>query len=271
MRGLAVPVRGVAGWERSGGAERQVEAGRDHDRCSEGCLNVAGACSVATAGCSRSRWTTAAGSARRQRPRWTRRCGSGSCSGRRSTRCGTSVPTIATTSTADDSSGKILRALGERAVRGRVASPGPAAAVGVVRVSVAGTGGSVGARLCGVRRRRPVAGLWHAGCRRRRRPGRGGSGPPAGRGARDASTRLMPEQNLGVPACPRRESGHLWRFDRERSTRDCQADVCQACGLVRLTRIGRGRGCATWERMTATHERSPEPPRRTNRGSLHDG
>ena len=32
-------------------------------------------------------------------------------------------------------------------------------------------------RLCGVRRRRTVAGLWHAGCRRRRRPGRGGPGP----------------------------------------------------------------------------------------------
>ena len=45
----------------------------------------------------------------------------------------------------------------------------------------------------------------------------------------------MPEQKLGIPACPRRESGHLWRFDRERSTRDCQADVCQACGLARLT------------------------------------
>ena len=38
-----------------------------------------------------------------------------------------------------------------------------------------------------------------------------------------------------LPACPRRASGHLWRFDRERSTTDCQADVCQACGLVRLT------------------------------------
>ena len=45
----------------------------------------------------------------------------------------------------------------------------------------------------------------------------------------------MPEQKLVVPACPRRASGHLWRFDRERSTTDCQADVCQACGLVRLT------------------------------------
>ena len=45
----------------------------------------------------------------------------------------------------------------------------------------------------------------------------------------------MPEQKLVVPACPRRENGHLWRFDRERSTGDCQADVCQACGLVRLT------------------------------------
>ena len=38
-----------------------------------------------------------------------------------------------------------------------------------------------------------------------------------------------------VPSCPQRESGHLWRFDREHSTRVCQADVCQACGLVRLT------------------------------------
>ena len=100
--GLAVPVRGVAGWERSGGAEQQVGAGRDRDRCSEGSLNVAGAYSVAAAGCSRSRWTTAPGSVRRQRPRWTRRSGSGSCSGRRSTRCGTSVPTITTTSTSDD-------------------------------------------------------------------------------------------------------------------------------------------------------------------------
>ena len=45
----------------------------------------------------------------------------------------------------------------------------------------------------------------------------------------------MPEQKLVVPACPRRENGHWWRFDRERSTTDCQADVCQACGLVRLT------------------------------------
>ena len=45
----------------------------------------------------------------------------------------------------------------------------------------------------------------------------------------------MPEQKLGDRACPRRESGHLWRFDRERSMRDCQADVSQACGLVRLT------------------------------------
>ncbi len=44
----------------------------------------------------------------------------------------------------------------------------------------------------------------------------------------------MPEQKLVVPVCPRRENGHLWRFDR--NTRlHCQADVCQACGLVRLT------------------------------------
>ena len=40
---------------------------------------------------------------------------------------------------------------------------------------------------------------------------------------------------LAVPMCPRRENGHLWRFDRERSTGDCQADVCQECWLMRLT------------------------------------
>ena len=45
----------------------------------------------------------------------------------------------------------------------------------------------------------------------------------------------MPEQKLVVPACPWRGNGHWWRFDRERSTGDCQADVCHACGLVRLT------------------------------------
>ena len=45
----------------------------------------------------------------------------------------------------------------------------------------------------------------------------------------------MPEQKLVVPACPRRVNGHWWRFDRERSTGDCQADVRHACGLVRLT------------------------------------
>ena len=72
--------------------------------------------------------------------------------------------------------------------------------------------------------------------RARRRPGRGAGGFRTARiGSRDASTGLMPEQKLVVPACPRRASGHLWRFDRERSTTDCQADVCQACGLVRLT------------------------------------
>ena len=47
-----------------------------------------------------------------------------------------------------------------------------------------------------------------------------------------------------VPMCPRRENGHLWRFDRERSTGDCQADVCQACGLVRMTSYRTGRWCA---------------------------
>ena len=34
---------------------------------------------------------------------------------------------------------------------------------------------------------------------------------------------------------PRRTSGHVWRLARERSTRECEANVCQACALVRLT------------------------------------
>ena len=204
-------------------------AGRGRDRCSERMPERRWRVLGRGRGAVRDRGgRRRAGSARRQRPRWTRRCGGGSCSvRRRSTRCGTSVPTIATTSTSNDGAGKSwehlvseLYAVGWR-VRGR-----PRQWVWSTFPSL-GTGGSRGAGLCGVRRRRPVAGLRHAGGRRRRRLGRGGPGPPAGRGA-DASTGLMPEQKLEVPACPRRENGHLWRFDRERSTRDCQADVCQA-------------------------------------------
>ena len=45
----------------------------------------------------------------------------------------------------------------------------------------------------------------------------------------------MAHQNLRVPACPQRASGHAWRLARERSTNDCQADACEACGLVRMT------------------------------------
>jgi len=97
-------------------------------------------------------------------------------------------------------------------------------------------------------------GYTHAGCRRRRRPGRGGPGPPAGRSARAASTGLMPEQKLGVPACPRRGSGHLWRFDRERSTPGSPGGRVPG-GLVRLTVVpDGGKWCATWERITATHD-----------------
>jgi len=66
----------------------------------------------------------------------------------------------------------------------------------------------------------------------------------------------MAEQKLVVPACPHRENGHLWRFDRERSTGDCQADVCQACGLVRLTSYRTGQVYATRVRARAmAHER----------------
>ena len=42
---LSVPVRHVAGWQRSGRADRQA-GGRHRDRCSEGCLSVAGRASA---------------------------------------------------------------------------------------------------------------------------------------------------------------------------------------------------------------------------------
>ena len=67
MAGFDPSIEGRCRWEHSGEAER---TGPGRVRCSEGCLSVAGACSPAVAGCSRSRWTTA----RRRRPRWTRRC-----------------------------------------------------------------------------------------------------------------------------------------------------------------------------------------------------
>ena len=51
------------------------------------------------------------------------------------------------------------------------------------------------------------------------------------------SLRLAVRVARGYAAC---DGGGRWRvhdtrLDRERSTRDRQADVCQACGLVRLT------------------------------------
>ena len=42
-------------------------------------------------------------------------------------------------------------------------------------------------------------------------------------------------QKLRVPPCPERASGHAWQLAREHSTKDCQAEACEACGLVRMT------------------------------------
>ena len=67
----------------------------------------------------------------------------------------------------------------------------------------------------------------------------------------------MPEQKLVVPACPRHENGHWWRFDRERSTTDCQADVCQACGLVWCAMRVRG-----WRRRINGEQGSEAQPGR---------
>ena len=45
----------------------------------------------------------------------------------------------------------------------------------------------------------------------------------------------MADQKLRVPPCPRRTSGHAWRLDWECSTTACEAYVCRACGVVRMT------------------------------------
>ncbi len=42
-------------------------------------------------------------------------------------------------------------------------------------------------------------------------------------------------QKLRVPPCPERASGHAWQLAREHSTKDCQAEACEACDLVRMT------------------------------------
>ena len=50
----------------------------------------------------------------------------------------------------------------------------------------------------------------------------------------------MPETKVTVPPCPFRRRGHRWLLDRERSTTFCQADVCEACGMLRLTSFRTG-------------------------------
>lgn len=68
----------------------------------------------------------------------------------------------------------------------------------------------------------------------------------------------MTHQNLRVPPCPQRASGHAWRLARERSTRECEAEACQACGLVRMTsyRTGQLVRYETAEPMHAGEERA---------------
>ncbi len=45
----------------------------------------------------------------------------------------------------------------------------------------------------------------------------------------------MPEQKLVVPACPRAVARSSVAVRPGALARDCQAEVCRTCGLVRLT------------------------------------
>ena len=71
----------------------------------------------------------------------------------------------------------------------------------------------------------------------------------------------MTHQSLRIPPCPQRASGHAWRFARERSTRECEAYVCQACGLVRLTSYRTGQ-IVRYEAAGDNARTAPLPPRR---------
>ena len=43
-----------------------------------------------------------------------------------------------------------------------------------------------------------------------------------------------------VPPCLFRRAGHRWLFNTERSTASCQADVCEACGMLRIMSFRQG-------------------------------
>ena len=50
------------------------------------------------------------------------------------------------------------------------------------------------------------------------------------------------KQQPPVPPCPvPRSRQHRWRLDRERSTAFREADVCKACGMVRMTSFQTGK------------------------------
>ena len=136
-----------------------------------------------------------------------------------------------------------------------------------VHVSRVGYGLPVGARFvgapCRVRLRRPTSATAREpdARRRRERPARRSQhrpvGPPSGDGTRsvptghggprpavpwNAFTKLVGRtgqdtwsRSCGFPPCPERASGHAWQLAREHSTQDCQAEACEACGLVRMT------------------------------------
>ena len=79
----------------------------------------------------------------------------------------------------------------------------------------------------------------------------------------------MSHQKLQVPPCPRRASGHAWRVAREQSTRECEADECQACGLVRMTSYRTGQ-VVGYERADGGIRTEPRPHRQDDERPLSD-
>ena len=50
----------------------------------------------------------------------------------------------------------------------------------------------------------------------------------------------MLHTKVTVPPCPFRRAEHRWLFDTERASVSSQAEVCEACGMLRLTSFRTG-------------------------------
>ena len=143
-------------------------------------------------------------------------------------------PNARATSTPVDSSGNLVAVMDKLYAVGWRSVGRPRQWVWSV-FPVVGSGGSCSARLCGVLR-------WRVYGTRVAVDGDGRLdavlGPPGWpRGSRRADRTDAGAEARGSGACPRRDNGHLWRLDRERSTTDIVGWCRHECRSRRNARI----------------------------------